>query len=419
MAKLAELHLFNTFGRFVRMNTMKKYVVCLILLVVSIKHALGQHYFFIESDGGQPFYVKKADTLFSSNALGFILLSRNYQSELTFSIGFPQHKYPEIIFSLSAMDHDRGFQLKKLDHKGWVLFDRETFEIFESTLPVEVKKQKIAEPVGRSGSEFGNMLAEVTDDNTLLEITSVPISATVKPASEHKSLEKKITTPSVGNAKTGAVAKPLSQSKVRLVSQDTSGQESAKFVYVDQLSSKKWDTVKIEIEYPTTKAATSIILLDTMHAVIGLVPDDTIITDSVKYVVVSAPSEKDKSGVLLITTELKLPKSDSGSQDSVKATRFEKPASTKEIRRIRQKLLGISTLEKQLSYLEKIYANRHYTTEETKEIGWFFASEEERLRFFQLVVQLISDVQNVSELQHVFFKEESVKAFKESISTHF
>jgi len=400
------------------MNTIKKYLVCLVLLVLSINHALGQHYFFIEAEGGQPFYVKKADTLFSSNALGFIILSRNYQSELTFSIGFPQHKYPEIIFSLSAMDHDRGFQLKKLDQKGWVLFDRETFEIFESTLPVEVKKPEIAEPVGRSGSEFGNMLAEVTDDNTLLEITSVPMSATVKPTSEDKSLEKK-TTSSVGNAKNGVVAKPLSQSRVRLLSQDTSGQESAKFIYVSQLSSKKWDTVQIEIEYPTTKAATSIILLDTMHSVIGLVPDDTIITDSVKYVVVPAPIEKDTSGVLLITTELKVSESQSSIQDSVKAIPSEKPASTKEIRRIRQKLLGISTLEKQLSYLEKIYANRHFTTEETKEIGWFFVSEEERLRFFQLVVQLISDVQNVSELQHVFFKEESVKAFKESISTHF
>jgi hypothetical protein len=418
MAKLAELHLFNTFGRFVRMNTMKKYVVCLILLVVSMNNALGQHYFFIEADGGQPFYVKKADTLFSSNALGFIILSRNYQSELTFSIGFPQHKYPEIIFSLSAMDHDRGFQLKKLDQKGWVLFDRETFEIFESNLPVEVKKPEIAEPVGRSASEFGNMLAEVTDDNTLLDISAVPISANIKPASVNKNPQKK-TTNSVGNAKNAIAAKPLSQSRVRLLSQDTSGQESAKFIYVDQLSSKKADTVQIEIEYPTSKAATSIIFLDTMHPVIGLVPGDTIITDSVKYVVFSTASEKDTSGVLLITTDLKVPESESSAQDSVKAIRSEKPASTKEIRRILKKLLGISTVEDQFSYLQKVYTNRQHTTSETKEIGWFFVSEEERLRFFQLAVQSISDVENVNELQHVFLKEESVKAFKESISNHF
>ena len=411
--------MFNTFGRFVRMNTIKKYLVCLVLLVLSINHALGQHYFFIEAEGGQPFYVKKADTLFSSNAIGFIILSRNYQSELTFSIGFPQHKYPEIIFSLSAMDHDRGFQLKKLDQKGWVLFDRETFEIFESTLPGEVKKQEIAAPLGLSISEFGKMLAEVTDDNTLLEITSVPISTPIKLANEHKSLEIKTTTASVGNAKNGVAAKPLSQSRVRLLSQDTIGQESAKFVYVDQLSSKKSDTVEIEIEYPTS-IANLIILLDTMHAVVSLVAlGDTMIKDSVKHFDVPTISKQDSSDALLTTADLKVSESQSSIQDSVKAIPSEKPASTKEIRRIRQKLLGISTLEKQLSYLEKIYANRHFTTEETKEIGWFFVSEEERLRFFQLVVQLISDVQNVSELQHVFFKEESVKAFKESISTHF
>ena len=419
MAKLAELHLFNTFGRFVRMNTMKKYVVCLILLVVSMNNALGQHYFFIEADGGQPFYVKKADTLFSSNALGFIILSRNYQSELTFSIGFPQHKYPEIIFSLSAMDHDRGFQLKKLDQKGWVLFDRETFKIFESNLPVEVKKPEIAESVGRSASEFGNMLAEVTDDKTLLDISAVPISASIKPASVNKNPQKK-TTSSVGNEKNAIAAKPLSQSRVRLLSQDTSSQESAKFIYVDQLSSKKTDTVQIEIEYATSRAATSIILLDTMPAVVSFVElSDSTITHSVKHVVVPTSREKATSGVLLITSELKLPESESSAQDSVKAIRSEKPASTKEIRRILKKLLGISTVEDQFSYLQKIYTNRQYTTSETKEIGWFFVSEEERLRFFQSIVQLISDVENVGELQHVFLKEESVKAFKESISTHF
>ena len=417
MAKLAELHLFNTFGRFVRMNTMKKYVVCLILLVVSMNNALGQHYFFIEADGGQPFYVKKADTLFSSNALGFIILSRNYQSELTFSIGFPQHKYPEIIFSLSAMDHDRGFQLKKLDQKGWVLFDRETFKIFESNLPVEVKKLESAEPVGRSGSEFGNMLAEVTDDTTLLDITAVPISASIKPASVNKSPEKK--TSSVGKAKNAIAAKPLSQSRVRLLSQDTSGPESAKFIYVDQLSSKKWDTVQIEIEYPIS-IVSSIILLDTMPSVLSFVePGDTIITDNVKHVVVRATTKQDSSDALLINSDLKAPESQFSRQDSRKVIPSERPARIKDIRRIRQKLLGISKIEKQLSYLEKIYTNRHYTTEETKEIGWFFVSEEERLRFFQLIMQLISDVENVSELQYVFLKEESIKIFKESISKHF
>jgi hypothetical protein len=316
------------------------------------------------------------------------------------------------------MDHDRGFQLKKLDQKGWVLFDRETFEIFESNLPVEVKKPEIAEPVGRSGSEFGNMLAEVTDDKTLLDNTAIPISDGTKLASVDKSPDKK-TTSSLGNAKNNVAAKPLSLSRVRLLSQDTSGQESAKFIYVDQLSSKKSDTVQIEIEYPISKAATSIILLDTMHAVIGLVPGDTIITDSLKYFVVPTAIEKDTSGVLLITSDLKVPESESSAQDSVKAIRSEKPATTQAIRLVLKKLLGISAVEDQFSYLQKIYSNRQYTTSETKEIGWFFVSEEERLRFFQLAVQSISDIENVHELQHVFLKEESLKAFKESISNHF
>ena len=402
--------MFNTFGRFVWMKTIKKYVICLVLLVVTINHVLGQHYFFVEADGMQPFYIKKADTLFSSNAIGFIILSRNYQSELTFSIGFPQNKFPEIIFSLSAMDHDRGFQLKKLDEKGWVLFDLETFEVFQPNLPLEVKKQEVVESVGTSVSEFGKMLAEVTDDNTLLEIATVPISISVKPSSVNKTNEKKAKGSSAGNVKNGIAIKPLSQSKVRLLSQDTSSMKSAKLTYVDQLSSKKADTIEVEIVYPESIGTSLQGMLVSIANAVG---------DSVKPVIGFSENSKDTVSDLLIARDSMVLEHHSSDQDSVTEIPSVRNVNTKEISRVRRKLLGISTLEEQLSYLEKIYTTRHYTTEQTKEIGWFFVSENERLRFFRLIVQLISDIENVNDLQHVFLKEDSIKMFKENISDHF
>ncbi len=410
MAILYEFYLFNTFGRFVRMYKAKKYIVCLVLFMVPVCHVLAQHYFFIEAERGQPFYVKKADTLFSSNAIGFIIISRNYQSELTFSIGFPQNKYPEIIFNMKDMDHDRGFQLKKLDQKGWVLFDRGSFEIFEPNQSLEIKKQEIVVPVKKSADEFGRMLAEVTDDYTLLEIPAVPVTAMVKPANEITNLQKRTSVANAPAAKKGVAAKISAQSRIRLLSQDTSSPHSSTLTFVDQSSSKKADTIEVEIVYTNSLSSSLPGLLDTV---------DVIIKDSPKtQPALSGKSNNRSVGLVFMSDSTKL-ENHSPDQDSVKIMPSFMPESSKEIRRILKKLLGISSLEDQLSYLQKIYTKRHYTVEKTKEIGWFFVSEDERLLFFRLIVQLISDVENVDELQRVFLKEGSIKKFKENISAHF
>jgi hypothetical protein len=329
---------------------------------------------------------------------------------LTFSIGFPQNKYPEIIFNMKDMDHDRGFQLKKLDQKGWVLFDRESFEIFEPNQSLEIKKQDIGQPVKSSSDEFGRMLAEVTDDYTLLEIPAVNVNAPVKPAVDVTNLQKRTSISNALIAKQGLAAKPSVQVKIRLVSYDTSGLHSSKLIFVDQSSSKKADTIEVEIMYPNSLSPSLPILLDTVDVMLG---------DSSKPVTRHNENNNNWSeGLLHMSDSINL-ESHLLDQDSVNIMPTIIPESSKKVRRIRKKLLGISSLEDQFSYLQKVYAKRHYTVEETKGIGWFFVSEAERLLFFRLVVQLISDIENVNELQRVFFKEESIKKFKENISAYF
>ena len=112
------------------LNTMKRLVLICCFWGCGLSLVWAQHYVFIESEG-QPFYAKKSGKLYSSSANGFLIIPKVADSVIALNIGFPRNQYPELNFEFALMDRDRGFQLRKLDDKGWVLFDRSTMETVE------------------------------------------------------------------------------------------------------------------------------------------------------------------------------------------------------------------------------------------------------------------------------------------------
>ncbi|MEN9950198.1 MAG: hypothetical protein RLY85_950 [Bacteroidota bacterium] len=87
-------------------------------------HAAAQHYIFIESEGQQVFYLKMAQKVYSSNASGFLVLSKLDGAALSLNIGFPENIYPEIAFSINPGNQDRGYRLKLEDGVGWTLTEK-------------------------------------------------------------------------------------------------------------------------------------------------------------------------------------------------------------------------------------------------------------------------------------------------------
>jgi hypothetical protein len=89
-------------------------------------HAAAQHYIFIESEGQQAFYLKMAQKVYSSNASGFLVLSKLDGTALSLNIGFPENIYPEIAFTINPGNQDKGYQLKLVDGMGWTLTEKTT-----------------------------------------------------------------------------------------------------------------------------------------------------------------------------------------------------------------------------------------------------------------------------------------------------
>jgi len=133
----------------------------------------------------------------SSTGAGYLILSKLADSTYSFSIGFPQNKWPEQKFSVALKGKDRGFLIKDFGEKGWGLFDLQTLSIIMGT--TDAKKTSSRKMEKAEVTEFTAILARASDDSTLLErplVMNAVVMETVKPQ-EPAPTEKKEETKAV------------------------------------------------------------------------------------------------------------------------------------------------------------------------------------------------------------------------------
>ena len=416
------------------MKYFKRFFLVAVILSGVVSSSKAQHYFFIEADNQQAFYIKKNDTIYSSSANGFLIIPRNTEKTFTITVGFPMNKFPEIQFNLDEMDRDKGFQLKNFQEKGWGLFDRSSLlVIMQSANDVKVVENKVNKPQVEGG-DFANMLSEVTDDKTLLgkgktvlkvapkNADSKPLSKPVKPASKPEAKPNTVvqtTTTAASQIKPEAKPNTLVQTTITAASQvkpeikpnqsaqlitntitkvkiDSSEKGMLSIKYIDKSAEGKADVVDLKIEVPISQDAKS------------NAETDDLLNKQKQNELTNLQKKEDSSK--LNTQSLGL--------QSPSICTFPK-ALEKDIKNIQRKLLGYVEGEEQLDFAEKGYKNKCFTTNQTMEISWFLLNEDLRLSFFKRVVNLISDQDNVKLLESGFVKEDNIKSFREFISTKF
>lgn len=359
-------------------------ILSLFFLFAGYANALyAQHYIFIEAEGQQPFYLKSRGETYSSNASGFIILSKINAKELDLVIGFPNKLYPEVAFKLSMVEKDRGFYLKRFDNKGWVLLDRSSMELIAGNA-VDTKPASVVEQ-SASTSSFAQLLSETTGDKSLLERSWSPSIPQSKPAIANGSKPKTVvpatkpaaTKPSV----TPAMALPSIKSFVK-----TDNEKAIQIVYVEKGMKGKVDTILVEID----KAKVN-------QSEIASVPlTESKTKDSVR---------SNKSDVVLVTVpnELQAPKA----VDCINPI-----AMPKDMRELQRKMGRASSDADQIAIVVKAFGEKCFTCRQTKELGLFFLDEQKRLEFFSRVRNLVSDPALFGELEQTFLKEENIKAFR-------
>lgn len=162
---------------------MKKGIIWLLLqvfvLFLSITVvAQDNHFIYLQSDNGQPFYVKLNKKLFSSSTAGYIILPKLTNGDYSLTIGFPKNEQPEEEFQLKVDGKNQGFLLKELQNN-LTLLNLETMALIAGTRQAQPVPDTVATRAEVVQSDpFSSLLAEVVKDSSILKSGTV-VSSTV------------------------------------------------------------------------------------------------------------------------------------------------------------------------------------------------------------------------------------------------
>jgi hypothetical protein len=370
-----------------RLCKLKSILIFMVFQWGMLVSIFAQHYIFIEAEGQQPFYLKRAGQTSSSTASGFIILSKVTASEIDFIIGFPNKLYPEVAFKINNLQADRGFYLKQLEGKGWVLVDRETSSVL---LGGKVDVQQ-AQAIAYSSTGFAELLADATGDKSLLDKTYLVNAIDKSTAAKATENTKPKTSPTVTKQDNAQrqVKKLSSLGTIRsyIQSEDSS---LLKIAYFDKGIKANWDTIYVEIERFISKPIQQLALVN---------PD----AETTKL-------DRGLSGSTILSIS-----SQPTNDNKVQLDCIHPIAMPKDVRELQRRLSRASSLEDQMGLAEKAFNEKCFTTKQVKELGTFFWEEETRLVFFSRVQQYVSDPSLYSELEQSFLQDSSKKAFREML----
>jgi Domain of unknown function (DUF4476) len=164
---------------------MNKLIICLLFSMITLVASSQKVYFvYLQSESGQPFFVRMNEKISSSTGSGYIILSKLRDSSYNFSIGFPQNKWAEQNFSLPVAAKDYGYLLKNFGEKGWGLFDLQTLAV-RMAISGNTKSETTQKTDSKDVSAFTDILSKAADDPSLKE-------KQVQPKVEEKKIEPAI-----------------------------------------------------------------------------------------------------------------------------------------------------------------------------------------------------------------------------------
>ncbi len=123
------------------------------------------HFIYLQTENGQPFYIKLNNDVVSSSSTGYLILPKLVDGEYKLNVGFPKKEFPEEKFQLTVHKKNEGFLLKNFGEKGWGLFNMQSYEV------VMGSNSNTIDTVSKNlqTDSFSTMLANVVKDSSLLQ----------------------------------------------------------------------------------------------------------------------------------------------------------------------------------------------------------------------------------------------------------
>ncbi len=177
-------------------------IVIIIFFVATSFFAKAQqiHFVYLQTENGQPFYVKLDNKVTSSSSAGYLILPKLSEGDYNISVGFPKKEFPEESFQISVDSDNKGFLLKNFGEKGWGLFNLQSFALVmgNNSNNSQVALKNLED------DSFSKMLATVVKDSSILVKNS---AGQVTPSAETVSVDAATKIPEVATKSAETKAK--------------------------------------------------------------------------------------------------------------------------------------------------------------------------------------------------------------------
>ncbi|MBO9198624.1 MULTISPECIES: DUF4476 domain-containing protein [Niastella] len=150
-----------------RYRAIKLFAFVTGLCGVSSTRTLAQQSLFVylQTENPQPFYVQLDDKVYSSSAIGHLVIAGLSDKTCNFEIGFPQQATQPQRFAIPLRNKDHGFQLIK-NTKGWSLLDLQTDETIKPQK--EAGNSNLLYGERKKDDAFATLMAAVVNDSAVL-----------------------------------------------------------------------------------------------------------------------------------------------------------------------------------------------------------------------------------------------------------
>lgn len=159
----------------------KLFFLVLITLFAIAGKAQQTHFIYLQTDNGQPFYLKMNHKIISSSSEGYVILPGLRDSTYEIKVGFPKNEHPEETFDLNVNNSNQGFLIKNFEDKGTQLFNMETLALVAGTNNLSKDTSIAAASTEKKEADpFTQLLANVVKDSSILENHQVVTAQAIK-----------------------------------------------------------------------------------------------------------------------------------------------------------------------------------------------------------------------------------------------
>jgi hypothetical protein len=431
---------------------MNKFLLSFLLATTFTVAAAQKVYFiYLQSESEQPFYLKMNTKLQSSSASGYLIVPKLLDSTYTFTIGFPQNKWPEQVFTVAVNRKDQGFLLKNFGEKGWGLFNLQTMTILMSTGAGAANSGSAVEQ-NREVSAFTETLSKAAGDPSLKEKPvqpviedkkAEPVAETVKQEPVILKPAEVITAPVIekkGEPKTEMKEDPKIEVKAQPVTEIKEEQkieikeppkteikeqpiEKAEEIKTIPPAEYKMAVVTKRSESSTTEG----------FGLVYLVNYDAGITDTVRLLIpnpkpmVMPVKEEVKEEKKMLDIPVEVVKAEEKPEEiktitaPVTVVAETKPAikthcpdiaAETDFFKLRKLMAAADSDDQMIGEAKKYFKTKCFTTSQIKNLGALFLTDEGKYTFYDAAYSHTSDAENFGSLQTELKEEYYINRFR-------